>query len=132
MPLRVLHLSDIHFSTKFDEEKILHTDVRDQLLNDLRDVIVPRLGNMDMVLIAGDIAFSGKRAEYEEATEWLEQIALICGCKRTDVLTVPGNHDVDRHRILPATRVTTNTYGRVLSLKPNSNLWNLLPRMTDC
>ncbi|HZE81903.1 MAG TPA: hypothetical protein VE604_13465, partial [Candidatus Polarisedimenticolia bacterium] len=51
--------SDIHFSTKFNVEKILHTDVRDQLLNDLRDAIVPRLGNMDKVLIAGDIAFSG-------------------------------------------------------------------------
>ena len=57
------------------------------------------------LLIAGDIAFSGKRAEYEEATEWLEQIASICGCKRTDVLTVPGNHDVDRNRILPATKM---------------------------
>lgn len=67
--------------------------------------MVPRLGNMDHILIAGDIAFSGKRAEYEEATEWLEQVASICGCKRTDVLTVPGNHDVDRHRILPATKM---------------------------
>jgi 3',5'-cyclic AMP phosphodiesterase CpdA len=105
MPLRVLHLSDIHFSTKPDDEKIVHTDVRDQLLNDLRDVMVPRLGNIEKVLIAGDIAFSGKRPEYEEATRWLEQVTSICGCKTTDVLTVPGNHDVDRHRILPATKM---------------------------
>ena len=105
MPLRVLHLSDIHFSTKFDEEKIVHTDVRNQLLSDLRDVMVPRLGNIDKVLIAGDIAFSGKRAEYAEAAEWLEQVTSLCRCKRTDVLTVPGNHDVDRNRILPGTKL---------------------------
>lgn len=105
MPLRVLHLSDIHFSTKLDDEKIVHTDVRDQLLNDLRDVMVPRLGNIEEVLIAGDIAFSGKGPEYEEATKWLEQVTAICGCKPTDVLTVPGNHDVDRQRILPATKM---------------------------
>jgi len=105
MPLRFLHLSDIHFSTKLDDEKIVHTDVRDQLLNDLRDVMLPRVGNVNKVLIAGDVAFSGKRAEYEEATIWLERVTSICGCAKTDVLTVPGNHDVDRQRILPATRM---------------------------
>ncbi len=105
MPLRFLHLSDIHFSTKLDDEKIVHTDVRDQLLNDLRDVMLPRVGSVNKVLIAGDIAFSGKRAEYEEATSWLERVTSICGCAKTDVLTVPGNHDVDRQRILPATRM---------------------------
>jgi len=104
MALRILHLSDIHFSTKFDDEKIVHTDVRDELLNDLRDRMVPRLGNINKVLIAGDIAFSGKRAEYEEAARWLEDVTSLCGCKRTDVLAVPGNHDVDRSRILPATK----------------------------
>lgn len=104
MPLRFLHLSDIHFSTKFDEEKIPHNDVRDELLDDLRDVMIPRLGTIDKVLIAGDIAFSGKREEYEAASQWLENVTSFCGCKRTDVLTVPGNHDVDRKRILPATK----------------------------
>jgi predicted phosphodiesterase len=105
MPLRVLHLSDIHFSTKFEEEKIVHTDVRDELLSDLRDVMIPRLEGVDKVLIAGDIAFSGKRAEYDEAAIWLEQVTSACRCQRTDVLTVPGNHDVDRGRILPVTKV---------------------------
>src|SRR6267378_3905597 len=104
MTLRVLHLSDIHFSTKFDEEKIVHTDVRDQLLADLRDVMVPRLGTIDKVLVAGDIAFSGQREEYAEAAKWLEDVTSLCKCKLTDVLTVPGNHDVNRKRILPATK----------------------------
>jgi predicted phosphohydrolase len=112
MPLRILHLSDIHFSTKFDEERIPHADVRDELLNDLRNVMVPRLGPIEKVLIAGDVAFSGKREEYEEAAKWLEEITSICGCKRTDILTVPGNHDVDRSRILPAMK---SIHGRLRS-----------------
>ena len=65
---------------------------------DLREDIIPRLGQIDLVLIAGDIAFSGKRTEYEEAARWLEQVTSLCGCKRTNVLMVPGNHDVDRDR----------------------------------
>ncbi len=77
MLLRVLHLSDIHFSTKPDDELIVHTDVRDQLLHDLRDEIVPRSGKIDTVLIAGDIAFSGKAQEYKKAAEWLEKVASI-------------------------------------------------------
>ncbi len=105
MSFRVLHLSDIHFSTKPSDERIIHTDVRDRLLDDLRDQIVPKSGKIDKILIAGDIAFSGKREEYEEAAEWLERVTTICGCKRTDVLTVPGNHDVDRKLILPATKL---------------------------
>jgi predicted phosphodiesterase len=59
---------------------------------------------MDRVL-AGDIAFSGKRREYEGAAEWLEQVTSICRCKRTDVLAVRGNHDVDHDRILQATKM---------------------------
>src|SRR5207249_1179599 len=42
--------------------------------------------------------------EYDQAAEWLEQVTSTCGCHRTDVLPVPGNHDVDRSRILPATK----------------------------
>ncbi len=105
MAFRVLHLSDIHFSTKPDDELIVHTDVRDHLLHDLRDEVVPRSGKIDTVLIAGDIAFSGKREEYAKAAEWLERVTSICGCERTDVLTVPGNHDVDRDRILTVTKM---------------------------
>jgi predicted phosphodiesterase len=104
MPLRILHLSDIHFSTRFDEERIPHTDVRDELLSDLRDVMIPKVGGIHKVLIAGDVAFSGKREEYEEAAKWLEGVTSACGCKQTDILTVPGNHDVDRSRILPAVK----------------------------
>jgi predicted phosphodiesterase len=105
MTIRILQLSDIHFSTKHDDEVIEHDDVRTQLFYDLRNEVIPRLGNADAVLIAGDIAFSGKQEEYERAASWLETITSACGCKRTDVLTVPGNHDVDRRRVGAAAKM---------------------------
>jgi predicted phosphodiesterase len=108
MALRLVQLSDIHFSTKVDEEKLPHDDVRGELLNDLRHVMVPNLGQMHKILIAGDVAFSGKREEYEEAARWLEEVTAVCQCKKTDVLAVPGNHDVDRSRILPAVKSIHN------------------------
>jgi predicted phosphodiesterase len=103
--LRILHLSDIHFSTKPGEDRIPHDDVRQQLLHDLRNEVVPKIGRADLILIAGDIAFSGRPEEYAVAADWLEQVTTICGCLKTDVFTVPGNHDVDRRRVTAATKL---------------------------
>ncbi len=102
---RVLQLSDIHFSNKPDDERIEHADVREEVLNDLREKVIPNHGPIDAILIAGDIAFSGKRHEYLVAAAWLERVIEICGCKLTNILPVPGNHDVDRSRIAAATRM---------------------------
>lgn len=51
---------------------------------------------VDAILVGGDIAFKGHPDEYEVAKEWLLRVAARCGCKPSGILTVPGNHDVDR------------------------------------
>src|SRR5688572_7124095 len=96
MPLRVLQFSDIHFSSKPGALRIIHADVRDQVLADLA-----RLGVNEVaaIILAGDIAFSGKREEYHLAAGWLERVSALCGCPRRSILSIPGNHDVDRDRI---------------------------------
>lgn len=103
MPLRVLQFSDIHFSSKLTDQRIYHDDVRQQVLADLasRQPQVP----VDAIIIAGDIAFSGKRHEYHLAADWLEKVRAICGCPCGSILTVPGNHDVDRERIKISTKL---------------------------
>lgn len=99
MAILVLQLSDIHFTTSRDDERIVHDDVRRELLADLR-TMRNQLGRpIEAITITGDIAFSGKRAEYQLAGQWLDQVIEVCGCSHTAVLTVPGNHDVDRDRI---------------------------------
>lgn len=98
MPLRILHLSDIHFH---DLERTWDPDggLRDDLSRDLR-AIVANDGPIDVVLVGGDIAFSAKAPEYDIATAWLSDIREACGgLPESKVWVIPGNHDVDRDTI---------------------------------
>jgi predicted phosphodiesterase len=105
MALHVLQLSDIHFTTRIDEETQVHDDVRRELVTDVRRLL-ERVGQpVQAITLTGDIAFSGKRSEYEFAAQWLDQLVEACGCSHTAVLTVPGNHDVDRDRIRPSAKM---------------------------
>ena len=96
MSLRLLHISDIHFSVDgWDED----ADQRNELLRDLASLVEGE-GPIDGVLVGGDIAFSAKPAEYEVAREWIDQVLAVCGgLDRSRVWTVPGNHDVDRELV---------------------------------
>jgi biotin carboxyl carrier protein/predicted phosphodiesterase len=95
MTLTFVHLSDIHFnhrhSTNWDPDE----DLRRELLRDLRDVTA-QLGRADHLLITGDIAFSGKASEYESVGDWLSEVVDVACQDGASILTVPGNHDVDR------------------------------------
>ena len=50
----------------------------------------------DLIIVTGDVAFSGKRAEYERATVFFDDILAAAGLQRRQLLAIPGNHDVDR------------------------------------
>ena len=67
MALYVLQLSDIHFTTRIGAETTIHDDVRHELVADVR-ILRDRVGQaVQAVTVTGDIAFSGKRGEYELA-----------------------------------------------------------------
>lgn len=91
--MRLIHLSDIHFTAgdTWDPD----VDQRHELFLDVCE-LVDSGGKVDGILVGGDIAFSGADAEYEVATEWVEQIRLRSGCPEGHIWTVPGNHDIDR------------------------------------
>lgn len=90
-----LHLSDWHQKgSNFDRDV-----VRDALIEDiaLRTKIDPKLKNIDFIIFSGDIAFSGKKEEYDTAlNELLNPILETCGLNPKRVFIVPGNHDMDR------------------------------------
>ncbi len=95
-PVRWLHLSDFHFKAleRWDRRATLtsllkHADkLREQGL-------AP-----DLVFITGDVAFSGKQAEYEQAKRFLSELAKRLRLEpRERFFLVPGNHDVDRTAI---------------------------------
>ncbi|WP_189424580.1 metallophosphoesterase [Devosia pacifica] len=93
----LLHLSDIHFragqiGTAMDPNGHL----RSELLRDAQ-VQCQRIGRApDAVLVSGDIAFAGAKAEFEYATDWLKTLCGACGTTLGSVFVIPGNHDVVR------------------------------------
>lgn len=91
-----LHVSDIHFHR---ERANGHWDLDIEVRNEFeRDVshLRDRIGPFDGILVTGDIAFAGKRREYEIARDWLKTVCDKLSCAEEHVWTVPGNHDVDR------------------------------------
>lgn len=96
-PLTLLHLSDLHFGQDRGVGNV-HFDQKLVTAAILQDVAALRKLGMqpNCVLITGDIAFSGRAAEYALARTWLENLAKTMGIGREHFFLVPGNHDVDR------------------------------------
>ena len=94
--MRFLHLSDIHFANCDGSP---HTDVdtavRERMLDNIREMH-DQLGEMNAVLVVGDIAAGGKQADYEVAAEFIERTCGMVGLEPDQVVCVPGNHDIDR------------------------------------
>lgn len=100
MPAIFVHLSDIHFGQERDERVHIHADVKRQLILDAKDEIRKLPGGVAHgILVTGDIAHSGSRAEYTGAGVWLDALADAVGCEVHRIQMVPGNHDVDRAKL---------------------------------
>ena len=93
--LVLVHLSDIHFTGSSGSIHDGDQTVRDELLRDVA-ALTSQIGVVTGVLVTGDIAFSGKKEEYQHAAEWLRAVCVRVGCEEQHVSVVPGNHDVDR------------------------------------
>jgi Calcineurin-like phosphoesterase len=85
--IRLLHLSDLHFST-IDQATIAYS----QLADDLRQQGVDRL---DAVVVSGDLVNRATPAEYSVAATFLEHLRSGFGVKAQALVLVPGNHDVN-------------------------------------
>jgi 3',5'-cyclic AMP phosphodiesterase CpdA len=91
MNLAILQLSDIHL--KKESNAVVAK------LSGIRGVIEAHAANLDACVIAvsGDIAYSGKDAEYTVATHLLDSLRSACNdCNLISyVCCIPGNHDCD-------------------------------------
>ncbi|WP_082093136.1 metallophosphoesterase family protein [Methanosarcina siciliae] len=74
--MRLVHLSDIHFSEAF-----YMPEIADAMLEKINQ------DNPDIVVITGDLTENGLAAEYNGAKNFIDRI----GCKNKVI--VPGNHD---------------------------------------
>ena len=94
MKILILHLSDLH--VKNDEHS--KDEVIDPIISVLQDL--PTFDKAILV-VSGDIAFSGKQEEYEHATHFIGKIIkrlkknYLEQSQQVDTIIVPGNHDID-------------------------------------
>ena len=87
MYLGILHLTDLHINGKenFDKE-----------LKSLINICIADFCQCEriVIVVTGDIAFSGACEEYVLATSFFSELRdRISEKKPTDILFVPGNHD---------------------------------------
>lgn len=93
MKILILHLSDMHFTqlNNYDKEKVtmIVAAMNNHILN-IKNVLV---------VVSGDISFSGKKAEYIIASKFFrelkKEISKRYNIQDVKFVMVPGNHDVD-------------------------------------
>ena len=93
MQIGILHLSDIQIKTA--------TDPVLKRVQEIRDAFHSAALNADtcVVLISGDIAFSGQQAQYDLAYGFFEELRVelekLPSLQVVRFVAVPGNHDCD-------------------------------------
>ena len=105
MSLIYVHLSDIHFGQEKGGQKFINDDAKNRLIDDVQQLVasLPEQAATG-IIISGDIAYAGKKSEYEAANLWLDKLTIAAKCSRTEIQVVPGNHDIDRSAISKGTQ----------------------------
>jgi Icc protein len=76
IPLRIAQVSDVHFGGALS----LPAETMERVAEDIRRT------TPDVVVVAGDLTYTGYEWEYEEAAAWLSTIDV-------PQIVIPGNHD---------------------------------------
>ncbi|MCP3063622.1 metallophosphoesterase [Myxococcus sp. K38C18041901] len=90
-----MHVSDLHFRAGRGRDAANHVAVTRELIADAaaqRDV----LGPPDLLIVTGDVAFAGQEEDYNLANKWLTKLLEVLRIAPSQMLVVPGNHDLDR------------------------------------
>ncbi len=95
--LSFIHLADIHFDKNSGDPHDLDEDIRNELLRDIDQNVISKIGTPDAIFVCGDISFSANSTEYDTAKVFLFELCDKLKINKTQVFCVPGNHDVDRN-----------------------------------
>jgi predicted MPP superfamily phosphohydrolase len=90
--LRILHISDVHFSTIDEAERALVT-------NELLDCVKGYDKRIDYCIFTGDLANFATEGEYSLAGIWLEKLYNDINNTELKMIICPGNHDVERAKV---------------------------------
>lgn len=94
MKLKILHLSDLHFTSNNISQDVVMSSLSNKIEELCKEEEKPT-----HIVLTGDIAFSGKTEEYAKAKEFIDKVAQHCGIGVEGIFIIPGNHDVDRGKL---------------------------------
>jgi predicted phosphodiesterase len=89
----ILHMSDLHFSSK-EEDKNIKDSIMQSLLNELETVEAS--WKPILVCVSGDIVDRYDVEAYPIAKEWFEKVSTRLNVPIDHFLFTPGNHDCSR------------------------------------
>jgi len=120
MKLLLLHLSDIHFKESEGQNPVLS---RTEQIAAAAASTAPS-ARCCFVVVTGDIAFSGKQAEYAFADKFFSELRdhLCTRLPKCDphFVLVPGNHDCDFSQLDRVREVIMRELGSV-------DIWGIIP-----
>lgn len=90
----ILHISDLHFRAgdPYADQREIVLDGAIEAVRSLRASGPPP----GVVCVTGDIAWSGRREDYDLAEVWLKKLLSVLELSAADMVLCPGNHDADR------------------------------------
>ncbi len=107
-PIRILHLSDLHFTRGTSPETCLQW-----LIDDITKGEYLGFKTIEYLVITGDVTDRGKEEGFEKARKFVQLLIEKFGLSAQRCIFVPGNHDV-QYLINESYNLTTDIVG----LKP--------------
>jgi hypothetical protein len=93
--IRWIHISDLNLRSGSS----YRSDLGLSRLIDFFDITAHTEEPLNFIFCTGDIASSGKAEEYEIAREFFFRLSEVTRVPPENILTIPGNHDIERSRI---------------------------------
>lgn len=98
----ILLISDIHYTDNKDVSQFSNNNTNDfyqTWLNYLLNIEKKQNTKIKYIIIAGDIVEEAKKNEYIEIADILNRLITELKIEKQNVLIIPGNHDINRHRL---------------------------------
>jgi small GTP-binding protein len=87
-PIRILHLSDLHWGEEEDSKTRVSPLIRDLQSNDLS------VEKLDYIVITGDLTNRATEKEFKTASQFLSELSSRFKLSAERCIIVPGNHDL--------------------------------------